>query len=352
MLRNLKSPICSLLFVAATGAAAAACAQAPTPPSLQRFEFAEPHMGTLFGIVLYASGPEEARRVAGAAFRRVAELDLALSDYNPESELMRLSRHPPGTAVAVSAELFAVLLPAQKLAEATAGAFDVTLGPLVRLWREAPRHGDFPAEAALAAARRSTGYRHVRLISSAQAVALEKPGMQLDLGGIAKGYAADAALGVLRELGHPRALVAAGGDLAVGAPPPGLAGWRVAVPAFDGPEGAVTRTLLVAHAGVSTSGDSEQFVLIGGVRYSHILDPHTGLGLINSPVVTVIAADATASDSLATACSVLPADLAAGLLSNPDGPALAILRRPEVEGKGRTKLLGSTPPGSSVSLLP
>jgi thiamine biosynthesis lipoprotein len=168
--------------------------------------------------------------------------------------------------------------------------------------------------------------------------------MQLDLGGIGKGYAADAALAVLKARGLSRALVAASGDIAVGEPPPGKPGWRVSVAAPESnasagsrnepkdaaSRGALLDTLLLRNAGVSTSGDTEQFVEIGGRRYSHILDPRTGLGLTERVQVTVVARRAADSDSVATALSVLGVeralawverrrDLAALILRNEDG---------------------------------
>ena len=123
------------------------------------------------------------------------------------------------------------------------------------------------------------------------------PDMQLDLGGIAKGYAADQALAVLRSHGLPRALVAASGDIAVGDPPPGKRNWRVAVGKLDATNGEPARILYLNNAAVSTSGDAEQFVEIGGRRYSHIVDPRTGVGLTERLQVTVIGRQATDTDS-------------------------------------------------------
>ena len=134
--------------------------------------------------------------------------------------------------------------------------------------------------------------------------------MRLDFGGIAKGYAADRSLDALRDMGIRRALVVAGGDVAAGEPPPGERGWRVEIAPFDTAETpARAETLTLATAAVSTSGDAEQWVEIGGVRYSHILDPRTGRPLTGRRQATVVARDATTSDMLATALCVLsPAD--------------------------------------------
>ncbi|MDW8307996.1 MAG: FAD:protein FMN transferase [Verrucomicrobiales bacterium] len=297
----------------------------PRGPELTRFEFERPFMGTLFRVVFYCEDALTARAAAEAVFERVAALEKVMSDYDPESELMRLCQSPPGAPVRVSAELFDVLERAQRLAATTDGAFDVTIGPLARLWRRARRTGELPSAAALARARESVGWPNVRLDARARTVTLLAPRMQLDLGGIGKGYAADTALAVLKQRGISRALVAAGGDIAVGDAPPGKPGWRVSIatasfesarassasPAGPGASAPQLGALVLRNAGVSTSGDAEQFVEIGGRRYSHIVDPRTGVGLTERVQVTVVARSATDSDSVATAVSVL--GLARGL---------------------------------------
>src|SRR5207248_9222853 len=165
---------------------------------LTRYEFTEPHMGTRVRIVLYAPGAATAGRAAKAAFARVAELNGIMSDYLPSSELMRLCAKAGGPPVPVGPDLFAVLERAQEVARKSDGAFDVTVGPVVRLWRRARRTQRLPEPDQLAAARALVGYDKVILDPAAKTVRLTKPGMQLDLGGIAKGYAAQAAIDVLK----------------------------------------------------------------------------------------------------------------------------------------------------------
>jgi thiamine biosynthesis lipoprotein len=151
--------------------------------------------------------------------------------------------------------------------------------------------------------------------------------MQLDLGGIAKGYAADKALEVLRSHGLPRALVAASGDIAIGDPPPGKRAWRVGVGAFGTNRTQLASNLLLHRAAVSTSGDTEQFVEINGRRYSHIVDPRTGIGLTERLQVTIIAKNATDTDSFATAVSILGAESGLALVESQPGMAALILRK-------------------------
>jgi thiamine biosynthesis lipoprotein len=249
-------------------------------------------MGTLFRITLYAPDVEVARTAFDAAFARVRELDEILSDYKPDSELMRLSTMP----TQVSKDLFQVLQASQKLAEQTNGAFDITVGPVIRLWRDARRNKVLPTADAIAAARQGTGYNKLILDATNRTVSFIEPGMQLDVGGIAKGYAADEALRVLRDRGLRQALIAASGDITIGSQP-----MTVAVE----PAVGVRRRLLLSNVAVSTSGDAEQFLEINGKRYSHIIDPRTGQGLTSQIGVTIIAPTGTLSDGLATAVCVI-----------------------------------------------
>ena len=167
-----------------------------------------------------------------------------------------------------------------------------------------PPGGAAVREDLVEAARKATGYRLLSLDPVARTVTVSREGMQLDAGGIAKGFAADAALAGLRDAGLRRALVAAGGDLAVGDAPPGRAGWQIDLAGLDEANTAPGSPLVLSNCGISTSGDAEQWVEIDGVRYSHVLDPRTGVGLTGHTSATVVAADATTSDTLATAVEV------------------------------------------------
>jgi thiamine biosynthesis lipoprotein len=280
--------------------------RSPAPsPSLQRFEFSKPQMGTLVRITLYATNDSTARAAADAAFHRVATLEDIMSDYQADSELMRLCAQPCLQSVPVSAELFDILTKARKISELSNGAFDVTVGPYVRLWRFSRKRKTLPTAEELAAARAAVGWQKLRLDASTRTVTLLVPNMRLDLGGMGKGYAADAALRILKQHGITRALVAASGDIAIGDPPPGQRGWKIGISAIDGSTNAPVRMLSLHNAGTSTSGDSEQFVEIGGVRYSHIVDPATGLGMTNRIQATIVAPDATTTDSLDTTVCLL-----------------------------------------------
>jgi thiamine biosynthesis lipoprotein len=157
----------------------------------------------------------------------------------------------------------------------------------------------------MAEARAAVGYRHLHLDPKNRAATLDRPGMRLDLGGIAMGYACDEALRVLGQHGITRAMLDASGDILVGDPPPGSAGWKIGIAPLDAKDGPPSRYVLLTHAAVTTAGDAAQFVEIAGRRYSHIVDPRTGLGLSTHSSVTVIAPDCITADGLDTAANVL-----------------------------------------------
>jgi thiamine biosynthesis lipoprotein len=260
-------------------------------------------MGVDVRLVVYAPDQPTAERACAAAFERFAELDTIMSDYRPDSELMRLCAKAGGPPVPVSRDLFIVLQRSQEVAKRSDGAFDVTCGPLVALWRQARKTHVLPTSEEIALARTKVGWRKMMVDSRRHTVRLLVPGMKLDLGGIGKGYADDCAQEVLRHHGITRALVEAGGDMVVSDPPPGEKGWKIEVAnAGNAPQAPV---LLFSNRAISTSGDTEQFVEIGGLRYSHILDPRTGQALTDRIQVTITAPNGLTSDSLSKVVSVL-----------------------------------------------
>lgn len=319
---------CLALLPALVGCATSQTRSTPaTAPTLERFEFSRPQMGVPFRLVLYAASETNAQTAALAAFSRVEALNAILSDYDPDSELNRVCHQTPqGQPAPVSPELWHMLDRSQDLARRTDGAFDATIGPLVNLWRRARRRVELPPTHLLAEAHARVGWQHLRLDPRHHTVSFLRPNMRLDFGGIAKGYAADEALAVLRGLGIDRALVAAAGDITVGDPPPGQPGWRVELGAIDVTNAPLPRTVWLRNASVSTSGDVFQRLEIDGRRYSHIVDPRTGIGLTDHSLVTVLARDGTTADSLATAVSVLGPERGLALIDRTRGAAAWILR--------------------------
>ena len=274
----------------------------------ERFEFQQIHMGTRVRVILYAPDRIAAGKAAGEAFARIGRLDHVYSDYRNDSELTRFVEASGSGMQPVDPDLFQILNLAGLWARQTGGLFDVTMAPVVQLWRRARRTGELPDPARLREARQLVDIRQLRLDPPTRRAELARPGMRIDLGGIAKGYAAQEAIRVLTGNRIRSALVAIGGDIAVSLPPPGESGWQVGVASLDGGGQLPSLFLSLREASVPTSGDAEQSVVINGVRYSHIVDPRTGIGLQGRRSATVVASDGATSDVLATTLCILGSD--------------------------------------------
>jgi len=298
---------------------------------LARFEFVETHMGSPFRILLYSTDEPAARRASRAAYDRVAALNSVLSDYEADSEISRLGQAAGGEPVAVSADLFDVLEKAKSFYEKSDGAFDPTVAPVGRLWRRAIRERKLPDPVKLAEARALVGADKMILDPQARTVRLTKPGMKLDVGGIAKGYAAQAAIDVLRANGITRALVAGAGDIVVGDPPPNSEGWTIGVASLYPSTVEPKIYLSLRNQAVSTAGDAERFVIIDGRRYSHIVNPVTGMAVEDRASVTVIAPDGASADALETAVYLLGPEKGFKLIDETPGAA-AIFTRETTQG--------------------
>jgi thiamine biosynthesis lipoprotein len=294
---------------------------------LHRFESVQPHMGTLVRLTVFTHDEQEASRAFRAAFDRIAALDASLSDYREDSELNRITASAVGTPVKISDDLFEVLHASQQLAAATGGAFDITQGPVIRLWREARKTGRLPDAEALRDARARSGFRKLHLDAAHRTVSLDAAGMSLDVGGIAKGYAASQAIGVLSKMGVRSALAAVSGDLAFSGAPPGQNGWKIAVASGEASEDTFPDVLELTNAAVSTSGSSAQHLDVDGRRYSHIIDPSSGNALDGELTVTIVARRGIDADGLATAVSVLGPERGLALVEAHGDAAALILQR-------------------------
>lgn len=302
----------------------------PAGPPM-RFEFTEIHMASPFQIVLYSTDATAARRASRAAFDRIEALNKALSDYDPESEISRLSASAGKGPIPVGPDLFDVLERSKRISERSTGMFDVTIAPVGRLWRRARRARKLPDPALIAHARKLVGSDKMILDPAKHTVELKLPGMKLDVGGIAKGYAAQAALDVLCDQGIRCALVAGAGDIVTGDPPPGTDGWRVAIAPVDPWLPYRPPTLLLQNTAVSTAGDAERFVEIDGRRYSHIVNPKTGMGHEDRASVTVIAPDGGTADALETTAYLLGPERGLKLVDDTPGCA-ALYQRVTPDG--------------------
>lgn len=313
-----------------------------SPPSTATLRLAETRrlMGVPWTITVCTVNEVTGRGAIAAGFAEVERLERVLSDYEPESELSRLSAAAPmAAATPVSRDLWRVLEQAAVLRDRTGGSFDPAIGRLTTLWRQARRSERLPVTEKLRAALATVGPDALQLDPTTHGVRLPKPGTRLDLGGIGMGYAADRALEAIAVAGVTAAMVDASGDVAVSAAPPGSAGWRIEVAALDTGETDQSQhreSLLLANAAVTTSGDAFQAVEIDGRRYSHIVDPHTGLGVAGPAAVTVIAPDCTTADALATAASVLGPEQGFALIASTPGCAARFIWREDAATRTAT----------------
>jgi len=275
-------------------------------PRLKRFEYSLPRMGTMFRIEMYSADNAQASKAAEAAFARAEELEQIMSVYRADSELMRLAREGATAPFPVSSDLYDVLAKSLWTSDLSRGVFDISVGPLVDLWRGARKTGRLPDPGEIAKARALVDYRNLELDPVRHTAFLKHAGMKLDLGAIGKGYAADQMLAVLQAQGIRHAMVVAGGEVVVGEPPPGKSGWQVGIDTADANAGSPSCTLLLHAAAVSTSGDEHQFLVLKGHRYSHVINPVTGWPLEGESSTTVLARDSTTADALATAFSLMP----------------------------------------------
>ncbi len=256
------------------------------------------------------------------AFQEIDRLDSLMSHYRPDSEVCKINREAVRQPVVVSPELFELLQNCLKYSRDTNGAFDITVGPLMKLWGFFQGCGRIPAHSELIDTLRRTGYRHVMLRPESRAIALDEPAIELDLGAIGKGYAVDRAVAILRAEGIARALISSGSSsiYALGAPP-GEQGWEVSIcHPLDRRNQA--RTLRLQNLSVSISGAHEQRFVRDGKVYGHLLDPRTGMPVEKVLMTVVLAESNTASDALSTAFFVAGADQTRAYLE--DHPNLTV----------------------------
>lgn len=264
---------------------------------------AQPLLGTFVVVTVHGVDGGKGQSAIDAAFAAVRRVDALMSLHRPDSELVRLNAAAARDWVVVSPELFEVVAAAGRLARETDGAFDATIRPVADLWGFIWKEHRMPSPEELAAVLPRVGHALVELDADRRAVRFARPGVSLDLGGIAKGYAVDAALAALRSAGVSNAMVRAGGDLRVMGAPPGRTTWEVQL---EDPFGAGNRVAIeLRDAAVSTSGNYENFFIVEGRRYSHLLNPRTGRPVEGVAACSVIAPTCLESDALATGLFVL-----------------------------------------------
>ena len=295
-------------------------------------------MGTFAHIVAVAEDSGTAKKCVQAALEEIRKVDELMSDYKSDSEISRANRDAGEKAVRLSESTYEVLQRSVEFSEMTGGAFDITVGPLVALFRKAKESKVAPGEEQIAQARSKVGFEKLKLDSENKTVQFSENGMLLDLGGIAKGYAIDKAIEAAQRCGAIGAMVDIGGDVrCFGLPAEGKDHWLIGLQdpnsAIEGiKEGELLLVLKISNAAVATSGDYQQFVIIEGKRYSHIMDRRTGTSAEGLSSVTIIADNATDADALATSVSVMGAEKGLALIEKlPNTEAILIIPEPKYE---------------------
>jgi len=300
----------ALLFATATLSA--------QPATLPENLYTQSHlaMGTIFTIKLYAPDPDTADRIITATFEEIDRVEALLSNYQPSSELSRISREAGNGPVVTDPETFNFLTRSFYWSKRSHGAFDITVGPLLRAWGFKAKNGHVPTQAEQRPLRDEVGWDKVQLdpVTHTVRFTTRKP-MELDPGSIGKGFAVDSVVALLRESGVHAAFISAGGSTLYGlGTPPGEAGWPVEVPDPRTP-GSIATTFLLHDTSLSTGACTEKFFIQNGHRYCHIFDPRTLMPVEGVLQSTVITPSATDSDALSTVVFVLPPEQSGEVLS-------------------------------------
>jgi thiamine biosynthesis lipoprotein len=272
----------------------------------KKFHFSDNKMGSPLNLVFVDQDSIHAQQIAKKAFELVDSLVSIFSDYDSSSELSRLNTNAGMGPIPVSKGLMEILVKSQEAYFKSQQRFDITMGPLSLLWRNARKTKTFPDSAKVAATKILVEFNQLVINQKDQTVSLAQKGMRLDLGGIAKGFVAEKIVQSLKAQGIRSSLVDAGGDIVMGDAPLSANGWVIGVNAPEEAETLLDQKLLLKNMSVATSGDVYQFFLHNGKKYAHITDPKTGYGVTFQRNVTVIASDGATADWLATACSILP----------------------------------------------
>jgi thiamine biosynthesis lipoprotein len=265
-------------------------------PAVHRYEESRISMACTYSIIAY--GREDQGKILNEALDEVDRIDRLMSHYKKDSPLSEINREAAKGPVRVEPELFDFISECIKYSHESDGAFDITVGPLMKAWGFFRDEGRLPSDPELAKARGSTGYRHIILNEKERTIRFDRAGVELDLGGIAKGYAVDRAVAILKSRGIERALVNAGGSTIYGlGSPPDSSGWEIEIQdPIDHSKPAAKISL--NNRALSVSGSYEKFFEVDGVRYSHIMDPRTGLPVQGLLSVAVITETGTAGDAL------------------------------------------------------
>ena len=288
-----------------------------------KFTFQRPKMGSPFSITVFADDALMLLPIIEKAYTRVDSLNKIFSDYLESSEINTVCQR---TQIwqPISKDLYHLLQISADAHKITNGSFDITVGQIVKVWRKARKTKQIPDDAELQAALRKTGFKNIEIDENSPQIRFNTEGILLDFGGIAKGFAAQEVVDILTKNGFPYCLVDAGGDLVAGQKPQSE-GWKIGISLPNSEKKLMPQLLSIENQAVATSGDMYQFFEHNGKRYSHIVNPKTGLGVTHQRNVTIIAPDGATADWLATACSILPLRKAKRLIKKYPHTALLIL---------------------------
>jgi thiamine biosynthesis lipoprotein len=281
-----------------------------------RYEDSHDAMGTVFTVVAYGQSGEYLSEVVREVFEEIDRLDAQMSNYRPDSELSDINREAAEHAVIVEPKLFALLQDSVRLSEETNGAFDITVGPLLKAWGFFRGQGRLASSAELASVMKRVGYRHVRLDAARREIRFDAPGIELDLGAIAKGYALDRAEEILRSNGVNQALISCGtSSFDALDSPPGEKGWKISIrDPYDKQKAA--DAVWLRNFSLSVSGNYERFFTLRGKTYSHIFNPKTGRPVEGMLSTAVLAPQGETTDGLSTSFYVLGPQHGRALLAN------------------------------------
>jgi FAD:protein FMN transferase len=307
-------------------------------------------MGTSVQVQAFGGDTATRQQAIEEAFAAISEVDRLMSNYRSDSELTHLNASAAKNAVEVRDPMLRVLEAARAISDASGGAFDVTVGPLAKLWGFFDKRPHVPTDAELAAVRPLVDYRNVRIDAAAHTVAFARPGIEIDLGGIAKGFAVEVAAGVLRRRGLAGFIDAGGNQYMVGLPP-GKRQWTVGVKDPETP-GGLLGAIDLAEGSVSTSANDSNFLVADGRRYGHILDPHTLKPSPASESATIVSLDGTLADAMSKAAFVLGPRLGIALIdATPDMAGVIAYRKADgsIAIAMSRRLVGKFHPARSLS---
>jgi FAD:protein FMN transferase len=274
-------------------------------PAALRLEESLDAMGTTFSVVTYGHDRFKMQAAVELAFDEVRRLDQMLSNYRPNSEWSQVNRDAADRPLKVSRELFDLLAACMRYSEASDGAFDITVGPLMKVWGFYKGSGRLPHRAEIKGALSRVGYRKIRLDAGNQTVQFLRAGVEMDPGGIGKGYAVDRMVEILKDNGITSALITAGSSsiYALGVPETDARGWRITI-RHPKNESLIAAEVFLKNESMSTSGNYEKFFRVRNTMYSHIMDPRTGYPAQGVLSVSVIAPKTIDSEAWTKPCYI------------------------------------------------